>query len=58
MNYIDPIVNLNRLKEEETWQKLGAEEIYSIYMRDFLVMPDMDFREIAKVDMDIRVLFN
>ena len=52
------IVDLERLKKEETWQKLGVDEMYTIQMPDFFKMPDINFAEVAKEDRDIWVLFN
>jgi hypothetical protein len=52
------IVDLERLKKEETWQKLGSDEMYTIQMPDFYKMPDIDFAEVAKEDRDVRALFN
>jgi hypothetical protein len=52
------IVDLERLKKEETWQKLNADEMYTIQMPDFFKMPDINFAEVAKEDRDIWVLFN
>jgi hypothetical protein len=52
------IIDLDRLKKEETWQKLEADEIYTIQLPDFFKMPDIDFAAVAKEDRDVRVLFN
>jgi len=52
------IIDIERLKLEETWQKLGEEEMYTIQMQDFFIMPDIDFKVIAQEDPNIRVLFN
>jgi hypothetical protein len=49
---------VERLKTEETLQKFGAEEMYTLQMRDFFKMPDIDFAAVAQEDRDIRVLFN
>lgn len=35
-----------------------AEEIYTLKMTDFLVMPDVDFKELVALDPDLRALLN
>ncbi len=52
------IIDLDRLKSEETWRKISAEEMYTIALPDFFKMPDIDFVAVAKEDRDVRVLFN
>lgn len=58
MNQNEFIVDLERLKKEETWQKMGSDEVYTIPMRDFFKMPDIDFVAVSKEDPDVKVLFN
>lgn len=36
----------------------GGEAIYTLYMADFLKMPDVNYREVASVDLNLRSLFN
>lgn len=52
------IVDLDKLKSEETWRELSSEEMYTIQLPDFFKMPDIDFVAVAKEDRDVRVLFN
>ena len=36
----------------------GDEEVYTLKMRDFLQMPNVDFMELAAYDPEIRALLN
>ena len=51
-------LEIDGLLAEDTLGKLGEEEAYTLYMKDFLTMPDMNFSEIATSDIQIRVMMN
>lgn len=39
-------------------QSVQDEEMYTLYLGDFLKMPDLDYRELSKFDAMIKSLFN
>jgi len=58
MNNQDWISDLAPLLAKDTFQSITAEEIYSLKLSDFLRMPDLDYKAIAKHDPYISALFN
>jgi len=49
---------------EQSWQFIidgldtGNDVVYSLQQADFLQMPEVDFKELARFDPDLRALMN
>jgi hypothetical protein len=51
-------MEMNSMDSLPAMEEIGEEVFYTLRMRDFLMMPDVDFSHVATLDPNIRVLFN
>ena len=49
---------IHRQDRQVPTQDVGSEPMYTVYLRDFLRMPDVNFLELAVIDPAIRALLN
>lgn len=49
---------LHKLDTKKPMTAIDGETVYTVYLADFLKMPDVNFWELSKHDVAVRALFN
>lgn len=58
MNDTRWLQGMHQMDTAKPSSSVAGERMYTLFMRDFLKMPDMDFKSLVRADVAVRALLN